>query len=375
MRRGLTALMAILTFSACANSGHERGAVASAIAPTCEIATAIDPTLRAAIDPIIDAAAADGFAGQVALARDGVLIYRRNAGSADLAGSIAVTDDTLYQLSSITKYFTAVLTLKAVDEGRLRLDARIAPFLGGVTVARPETTIADLLAHRSGLASSYAAEAATNAEAAVAAIAAQPFDASRAGAFHYANDGYDLLAVILERVYHQRYEDVARARLSRAACLSHLGFWGEIDRNDPHIRGQALSIQPPRLQRRNYGMIGSAGLLSTATDLVMFEHALEGRRVLSPAMLSELRAPRGDTSVGQALFGSFLVSTAGLGRTFSARGTEDWGDNGYLNDYVDCGFTLAVVTSRGPAENSGKPMFRDRITPQIEQILASRCRH
>ena len=122
-------------------------------------------------------------------------------------------------------------------------------------------------------------------------------------------------------------------------------------------------------------MIGSAGLLSTAVDLVIFEHALEGGRVLSQAMLRELRAPRGDTSVGQALFGSFLVNTAGLGRTISARGTEDWGDNGYLNDYIECGFTLALVTSRGPAENSGKPLYRDSITRQIERILASHCTH
>jgi CubicO group peptidase (beta-lactamase class C family) len=369
----LAAMLMTAFISGCAYGGHERAAAVGPPKASCEMLTSIDPGLRAEIDPIVDAATAEGFAGQVAIARNGVFVYRRNTGSADLTGAIPVTDRTLYQLSSITKYFTAVLTLKAVEEGRLHLDDRISPLLGGVTVGRPEISVVDLLEHRSGLGSSYAAEATTDGAAAVTAIAAQPFDASRVGAFHYSNDGYDLLAVIIERLYGQRYEDIARAKLIGPACLAHLGFWGEIDRNDPHERAQALQVQPPSLQRRTYGMIGSAGLLSTAVDLVSFEHALNAGRVLSPAMLAELRTSRLSTSVGPAMFGSFLVTTPGLGRTISARGTEDWGDNGYLNDYIDCGFTLALVTSRGPAENSGKPMFRDSVTPQIERVLASRC--
>ena len=371
MRRTLATLITLLSSAACAAGGH--ASTQNASVARCEMRSVIDPKLSATVDPVIDAAAADGFAGQVTIARDGVFVYRRNVGSSDLAGTIPVTDSTLFQLSSITKYFTAVLTLKAVEEGRLHLDDPIDSILTGEHVALPETTIADLLAHRSGLGSSYAAEATTDGAAAVAAIAAQPFDASRAGTFHYSNDGYDLLAVILERTYGQRYEDIARAKLSDVACISHLGFWGEIARNDAHVRAQALAIAPLRLQRRNYGMIGSGGLLSTASDLVTFEHAIDAGLILSPTMVAELRAPRGSTSVGDAAFGSFLVDTPTLGRTISARGTEDWGDNAYLNDYSVCGFTLAVVTSRGPAEHSGKPMFRDSITPQIERLLADYC--
>ena len=171
------------------------------------------------------------------------------------------------------------------------------------------------------------------------------------------------MAVIVERVYRQRYEDILRAKLTGVGCLSHLGFWGEIDRNNPHVRAQPLSPAPTRLQRRNYGMIGSAGLLSTAADLVAFRSAINAGRVLSPGMMAELRAPRGSTSVGQAQFGAFLAETSGLGRALSARGSEDWGDNAFLNDDLDCGRTLALVTSRGPPEDSGKPLFRDSITP------------
>lgn len=371
--RATAALIAMAFVCACADGGHTNAGTGSPASSGCTMLSELDPSLAAAIDPIIDAAVAEGFAGQIAIARGGAFVYRRNAGSADLAGAVPITDATLFQLSSMTKYFTAVMTLKAVEEGRLGLGDPVRPLLGGATVATPQTTIADLLSHQSGLGSSYAAETAADSGAAVAAIAAEPFDAARAHAFHYSNDGYDLLAVILERLYGQRYEDIARTKIVAPACLDHVGFWGEVDHHDPQVRAQPLTAENDRIQARNYGMIGSAGFLATAADLVSFQHALNAGAVLQPSMLAELRAPRAAASIGQVLFGSFLVDRPGLGRTIGARGAEDWGDNAYLNDYIDCGFTLAIVTSRGPAENSGRPLFRDSITPEIERVLAPRC--
>jgi hypothetical protein len=77
--------------------------------------------------------------------------------------------------------------------------------------------------------------------------------------------------------------------------------------------------------------------------------------------------------LGQATFGAFLIERPGLGRVLSARGAEDWGDNAYLNDYSDCGVIVAIVTSRGPAENSGRPLFRDSMIEAIERRLEAEC--
>jgi CubicO group peptidase (beta-lactamase class C family) len=340
----------------------------------CAISEAPDAALASAIDPIVDAAAADGFAGQVVLMRDGVFIYRRAAGFADNAGAVPVTNETRFHTASVGKYFTAALTLAAVEEGRLALDQEVAPIFPGVRTVPAGVTIGDLLSHRSGLASSYVTERETDRLAAAAAIGAAPYDTSRAGSFRYSNDGYNLLGIILETVYGQSYETLLRERLLNRACLDSVAFWGETDLTDPHAVGQPPTGFPEQLRHRNYGMLASSGILISATDLVRWQHALRSGGLLSPASVEQLHAPRSALSIGQAAYGSFLIDHPQLGRVISARGAEDWGDNVYLNDYVDCGFTLAIETSRGPAENSGKPRYRDSLAQAIEPILAESCR-
>jgi CubicO group peptidase (beta-lactamase class C family) len=366
--RALSAALATLVLTACSTAG----ALARSESAACSVAVAPDAALQAAINPIVDAAQAEGFAGQVALMRDGVLVYERAAGAADAAGRIPVTARTRFQTASMTKYFTAALALKAIEEGVLRLDQPIAPLFPDARLPS-DITVGALLAHTSGLGTSYAAEGTDEAMAAAAAIAAAAYDPARAGAFNYSNDGYDLLGAVLERVYGARYESLVREKLLRPACLTDVAFWGEVDLTDPSVVAQPLGGFPEPLRRRNYGMLASGGLLISARDLVRWQHDLNSGRLLWPASLAQLRAPRGAMRLGQAAYGSFLIDHPRLGRVISARGAEDWGDNAYLNDYRDCGVILAVVTSRGPPENSGRPLFRDSITQAIETVLAGAC--
>jgi CubicO group peptidase (beta-lactamase class C family) len=328
--------------------------------------------VTAAIDEIVDAAVADGFAGGVAMARKGRLIYSRVAGKADRAGQIDATDATLFHVASMTKYFTAILTLAAAEEGTLQTNQPIAPWIDGTQLAERDITFMDLLTHRSGLGSSYAAEGIADAQQALLAIDAAGRDATRTGSFRYSNDGYDLLGIILERIYERRYEDLVRDRLFAPACITHAGFWGDVHLPDPALVSQPLRALPATILGRNYGFLGSAGLLITAAELVRFQLALNAGKVLGRSSLETLFAPRDELSIGASALGAFVVERPGLGSAISVRGYEDWGDNGYLTDYRDCEVILAVLTSRGPAEDSGEPPFRVSISEAIESELLPR---
>ena len=331
-----------------------------------------DAKFAAKIDAIVDAALEDGFAGGVALVHNGRLVYDRADGFSDHRGKVPVRSETLFHVASVSKYLTALATLRSAELGKLALEEQIARWVPGTRLAEREITWLDLLSHRSGLKSSYAAEGISDPNQALAAIDAQPIDVERVGEFRYSNDGYDLLAILLERVWERPFEDLVRELILQPSRLERPRFWAEVDLKDPKTVGQPLRRIPKNLRRRNYGMLGSAGLLVTALDLARLEVAVSRDGLLLPASLSVLRLSRGSMSLGEFALGSFLVTHPSLGLVFSMRGYEAWGDNAILNDYRDHGFVLAIVTSKGPAEKTGQPPFRSRISREIEECLVDR---
>jgi hypothetical protein len=113
--------------------------------------------------------------------------------------------------------------------------------------------------------------------------------------------------------------------------------------------------------------------LFTAADLVAWQHALRTLKVIGDSSLEQLFVPRHEVSIGKATRGALLIEVPGLGKIIRVSGYEDWGDNAFLKDYIDCGITVAVVTSRGPAEDSGRPPYRRSISEAIEQLLPDYC--
>lgn len=328
--------------------------------------------LEQRIDAIVEAAVGDGFAGGVAVLRGDRWIYTRVAGFSDASGVTPVRESTLFHVASIAKYFTAAMVLKAVEEGVLALGDSVDPLVAGTSLAGRGFTYQQLMAHRAGLGSSYAAEGKEESADALAAIAAVPWDAADIDQFKYSNDGYDLLGILLERAYARPYEELVREKLLMPAHLENARFWGEVDLADAAVVGQPLNRVPRPLRNRNYGMLGSGGLLITARDLARYQSALKRGLLLDRASSQALWAPRGTMSLGQATYGAFLIESSALGTVLSARGYEDWGDNAILNDYVDAGIIVAIVTSKGPAEGEGKPKpFRSRIAAAIERELAT----
>ena len=77
------------------------------------------------------------------------------AGILSTATGVAVTPDSLFQIGSITKVWTATLVMQLVDEGALDLDAPVAEVLPGFRVADPavteQVTTRHLLTHTSGI--------------------------------------------------------------------------------------------------------------------------------------------------------------------------------------------------------------------------------
>ena len=90
------------------------------------------------------------FMGSVAVAKNGVLIYSKAIGFSDLENAIKANVNTTYKIGSISKTFTAVLVLKAVEENKLKLHQTLDYYFPEVKNAE-KITVEQLLTHRSGI--------------------------------------------------------------------------------------------------------------------------------------------------------------------------------------------------------------------------------
>lgn len=122
-----------------------------------QLAERPDATLAARLDPLLDAAIAEGrLAGGVCLvARDGALAYARAAGHADIEAGRPMERNAIFRASSLTKPIVTAAALALVEDGTLKLDDPVTRFLPDFRPQwdgqAPPITIFQLLTHTAGL--------------------------------------------------------------------------------------------------------------------------------------------------------------------------------------------------------------------------------
>lgn len=92
----------------------------------------------------------DKFMGSVAVSRNGEVIFSRSVGFADVEKQQVADTDSRYRIGSISKTFTSVMVMKAVEAGKLTLEETIDKYFPDLPNAE-KITVSDLLYHRSGI--------------------------------------------------------------------------------------------------------------------------------------------------------------------------------------------------------------------------------
>lgn len=241
-----------------------------------------------------------GPGGTVIAGRGGRIVYCRGFGMADREAGIAAGCDTVYDVMSITKQFTAAAILKLQMMGRLRVTDPIGTFLGPVPAGKRSITVRQLLTHTSGLVESLGDDYDVMSRDAMLAraLASKPLSAP-GKEFHYSNVGYSVLAAIIEKVSGVGYEKFLARYLFGPAGMTRTGYvlprW---DRSrvaveyDRHGRREGRPFEHPWAADGPYwNLRGNGGLLSTPRDMFRWQRALSGDTVLSEPAKRELFAP------------------------------------------------------------------------------------
>ncbi len=304
-----------------------------------------------------------GFSGTVLIAKGSKILLNQGYGFTDLKKTVKVKSDTKFYIASITKQFTASAILKLEEQGKLKTTDSIGNFFKDVPPDKAQITIHHLLAHTSGLAQNYTADGIINRDEMTKAVLAEPLKNPIGEKFGYGNDGYSLLAAIVEIVSGESYESFIKQNLLNPAKMKNTGFWGEPNLLIADTKKEISAD----MKMPNWGFRGSGGMYSTAKDLFKWQQALFADKILSKKSREKLLTPNNQTSRGMHAFGWFISETKSGKQVYWTAGYEDFGHNGIVKVYAD-GTVIIVLTNSGDIDE--KPA-RDLVSNGLEQIIFS----
>ncbi|HZP71876.1 MAG TPA: serine hydrolase domain-containing protein [Gaiellaceae bacterium] len=313
--------------------------------------------------------------GRIAAAASGVL---------NLDTGVDATSDSLFQIGSITKVWTATVVMGLVDDGVVELDAPlrryIPQFAVGDDSVRDRVTIRHLLTHSSGIDGDNFSDTGRGDDALekyVATCAALAQVHPVGATMSYCNTGFTLLGRVIELVTGQVWDAAIRERLFDRLALTHtatlpedvLRFRAAIGHISP--AGELVTAPMWGLPRT----AGPAGAIcSTASEVVRFAQlhleggSLDGEQLLEPGTVAAMQEPQvGIPSGGVGTSGSDW----GLGwELFEWSGRKVIGHDGgtigqaaFLRAVPDAGVAIALLTNGGNVLG----MFRDVFEPLLAE--------
>lgn len=273
------------------------------------------------LDEYFDALeAADKFMGSVAVSNDGKLIYSRSLGFSNVEKKKEANADTKYRIGSISKTFTAVLVLQAVEESRLNPEQNLSEYFPAIPNA-DEITIAQLLHHQSGIHNftdnpdylTWNTEPKSK-EDMVDIIVKGGSDFTPGTKTEYSNSNYVLLSFILEEVYRKPFSKLLEAKILKPLKLKNTFFGGKINPD----KNEALSYQyfgKWQLQPETDMSIplGAGGIVSTPKDINIFAQALFDGKLLKQESLEQMK--KMENGFGMGLFQIPFYDKIGFGHT------------------------------------------------------------
>ncbi|MDA0641240.1 MULTISPECIES: serine hydrolase domain-containing protein [Nonomuraea] len=217
------------------------------------------------------------------------------AGVLNKATGVESTPDSLFQIGSVTKVWTATLLMQDIEQGRLTLDTPVVDVLPEFKVADPEVTktvtIRHLLSHTSGIDGDLFLDTGRGddcVEKYVAACADLAQNHPLGVTQSYCNSGFIVAGRVLEKLAGKRWDDVLRERIIDPLGLTHTATLAEDVLRFRAAMGHMENGDPAPV----WGLMRSAGpaglICARPADVVAFARAhLEGGLLENPAAMWE----------------------------------------------------------------------------------------
>ena len=295
----------------------------------------------------------------LAVFKHGVPIYVKSYGVATLEHAVPAKPETLFQIGSIGKQFTAVALMLLAKEHRLELDAPLDKYLPEVPPNWHAVTLRRMLNHQSGIPQLNDTDHQrldlhreySDAEL-VQLASSQPLDFEPGTDASYSDTAYVLLGVVINRTLPGFYGDFLRARVFGPLGMSRTRVLSDTDIIPDRASGYELSatgsVQNQAWVSAALNRTADGSLYSTALDLGRWDAALYGETILSQTDLARMWTidPLSDNQLPLYHYGYGWEINALRGEPVIEYDGNWQGFQASMARYVHQGLTVVVLTNR-----------------------------
>lgn len=251
----------------------------------------IAQTFEAKIDSLIQTEFNEksGPGGVFLIAKNGKPIYQKAFGKANVELDVDLTPESVFQIGSMTKQFTAVAVLILEEQGKLKVNDPIAKYIADYP-AGDKITIHHLLTHTSGIKDftkmktlREIAQKEMTPKMMVDFFKNEPVDFAPGEKFDYNNSGYVVLGYLIELVSGETYEYFIKKYIFEKAGMSQSYYASD---------RQVISKRAYGYHKKEYGFVNktvisfsvpfsSGSLMSSLADMLKWQNALNKNVLLN----------------------------------------------------------------------------------------------
>jgi CubicO group peptidase (beta-lactamase class C family) len=317
----------------------------------------------AAVDEVFGDLAKPGSPGcALAVARDGKIIYEKGYGLANIEENVSITPQSVFDIGSTSKQFTAASILLLEKQGKLSINDDIREYVPEVPDYGHKITILHLLNHTSGLRdyltlfelAGINTDSVTTDEDALAIIANQKALNFEPGSeWLYSNSGFFLLSVIVKRVSGKPLAEFAAESIFTPLEMKNTVYRRE---HTLIVPNRALAYEAKEkeggysIDVSYFEQTGDGAVHTSVEDLLKWDENFYSGKVGGPAFLSELQEP-GNLNNGKTLDyakGLFVGNYRGL--RFVDHGGSWGGYRAQLLRFPEQHFSVACLCNVGNAD-------------------------
>ncbi len=216
-------------------------------------------------------------------------------GYKDLNHSSTITENTLFDIASLSKMYTAVMALQLLEQKAIRLEDTLSNWFD-MTNACKQVTIEHLLTHTSGI-PEYIGNTSCE-DIAEFLRDKQPYFPAGCG-WSYSNTNYVLLAKMIEHTSQLSYEDYLQKMIAAPLQLQHTTSQPAaehvaVGRLFDYTKRNYIALADDPIFKgidTQHGFYGDGGIYSTAKDIARFVKGFLHGKLVSPEWVRRAVTP------------------------------------------------------------------------------------